>query len=1669
MATKKKKTFLDAYNNTNTSQQLLTVARPADTIKANLSVSATKKKTEEKKTKTEQMAENSKKWNQLELQKNIPTSDKAQLTQKQQALHQQNVKLAGNSLKFSNDGTWKNPISSQQAYDAGTVKGGKPQILPPLKTLQNFNATLEQTPLQKAEMQKAQSVKQTHDKAMQQLSFAGDFLNKNTWAGITSASSGITKTVDLFLPDFLTPKPLQDYLNWNSDYADQQKAKASEVNSKGGKLTQIGGEIYQAGVGMLPQAITALASGGTSVAGSLGQTASTIGNIIKNPAFLMSFMQSAGNEYDNAKKNGANELQASLTGMVGGALNAGIERMGGIDTLVGNKAQGILKTALEEGGEEVLQDITSGLLHKATYDHGRDWYGTNDSDAIVNPHRLAMQATAGAVLGGAMGGVNKAVSHINQNTPKLEMPTARTQSTSQNSIQMPMARTNSNNIEVPTLRTVTENVGTTAPKTVPQTETVENIINNAINNAKNTQNADMQSEKPLQLNAVENAESMTSEKALQAPVKQLLASWQEVKALDKQIAEFEEKANFTGNDLRQIESSLLSGDTSTLYRADNPQDALYMVELKSKRNAAKQPIDEYKRQYQDKLWLEANQDAEVFFRYAKDKTFGLQYATETPERNIYDIFGKKFRAYAEDFIKRYYEPVHKAVAKGNKLKNQFRDRIRNLNLTHDESVLTQYLLEGKTEDYNQYISSNKIKLSNEQNIKISNAVVEFREIYDELFRMINDAEIRNGLEPTDFRQFYAPHFTEKLSDHVLARALNRVGFNITKKDQIPTSIAGITESFSPKKQWFKHLKQRTGEQTIVDAVRGFDQYIDTACDVITLTDSIQRFRQLENAIRYQHTDASMKKAVEKVMTDDTLSYLQRQQKLDEIYENNTSNAERINNLSGGNMGMRNFVAQLRKYTDNLAGKKSRGDRSIEDDTNRTVYEVSKQVQSRVSANMIAGNISSWLTNVIPLTQATGEIDLPDLFRGMRDAIKSYIKDDGFVAGSAFLTNRRGSKNILQTKIQKVGNALGSPMEFIDRLVSDTIVRARTHQNIKKGMDYNAAIDEADAMAASLMADRSKGATPEIFNRQNPITKVFTTFQIEVNNQLRYLGKDIPRRLGEQGGQAIAAALVNIFAGAFIYNNLYEKLTGRRAAFDPVGMIKDTLNIVNNNDIENSDKIQNTAKLYAQQLPFVGGLLGGGRLPISAVAPDFSNLSQVFNQNIAPQKRADILTSELANPAAYLLLPFGGGAIKKAVEGYDTEKNKGAYRINDEGEEQLMFASGDSAPDYLKSMLFGKYSSLNAQNYIDSGFKALSVDETKAYKQLVNRLNIDADTAYNAITAVRDATGMYIPKHNKRNAIMSANISADAKTVLEDLLIDSSDSRRIDYSDIGHFIITSEGNEKTYKNALYMYENMKTDYKTALEIANKCTITSSDNADDKDVQVYNALDFVNNTNVSDDVKNYAYEQILAPQVSKKFASDNGKKLLYGISVYDAIYAYYAKQSIQDDITNDSTIHYANKSEYNKIKFANYIDEISSDLGLNFQQKESFNYFLSAGNTEINRTWEDFAYTGSTNERENIDALINTGLDCLTYQVIKSGIGRLSADKDSNGKTISGSKKAKVIDYLHSWGVSDSQYIAIMQANGYNITTKTSKKSSSKTSKSSKSSSKVKGGFKNFSGF
>lgn len=827
---------------------------------------------------------------------------------------------------------------------------------------------------------------------------------------------------------------------------------------------------------------------------------------------------------------------------------------------------------------------------------------------------------------------------------------------------------------------------------------------------------------------------------------ELRETWEQARPVHEQIEKFQKNHPLSAKDEQLLQAAMVNGATNTFSQCDDPAAVMHRYQLQQELNRRMQPIKDYQRTRGETMALNAEEMADTIAEFAKDKKIPGAYSRETMERNSYDIFGKDNRDKAEQLNDEYFAPVHKAVADRTNYVNTMRQQVADLHLSKHESALVQMALEGRNDVAAEYIKNNKIKVTSKLQKNVADGVATFQAIYKELYEALNETLLSNGMKPVRARKNYAPHFVKDKPDTLLSRIRYSFGWGKDSSVNIGTDLAGITDDFSPGKKWFGNLLQREGELTDYDAVAGFDRYIETAGDIIFLTDSVQQLRSLEDALRYRLSDEGTREMVNQIRNDRNLNALERHQKIEEAYNPNQDNIQKLYNQK--KQGMGGYVSNLHEYINNLAGKKARADRGWEEMIGRQIYTVAKNVEGRVAANMIAMNPGSWITNFIPITQATGEVSTANLIKAMRDTVKSAVKDDGFTDGSVFLTNREGTQFLDRTLTRKISDIAGMPMEAIDHFTSNVVTRAKYLQNIQNGMDVQEAFDNADTFAANLMADRSKGAQPTAFNSVNPVRKVFTMFQLEVNNQLSYLFKDLPR--AKQSVPKLAWAYTKVFTGAYLFNAVYHQLTGRDSAFDPIGMVGDAFDLdpleliaeaFGLGDDDDKDKKKKSGvdialdlgENVAEQIPFVGGLIGGGRVPLFSAVPEFDKLTKEYENGYDGKRIALDAAKSAANSAAYLLLPFGGGAVKKALEGAATVYAGGSYSLDKNGEKILQFPQyGQSPRDWAQAMLFGKSSLKTAQEWADDDYNSLNADETKVFEELRQRMSWNKDENGNTI-------------------------------------------------------------------------------------------------------------------------------------------------------------------------------------------------------------------------------------------------------------------------------------------------------------------------------------------------
>lgn len=274
------------------------------------------------------------------------------------------------------------------------------------------------------------------------------WLGKNAMNGLSQFNKQAISTLDYILPTEFLGK--YDFISKANDYYKKESERYADEAQKSsvsrGKGWTTGGELVSGTVNALPNAIMAFmsagASLGTSAAPTLTNTAAASSSIlskigqsakemVQNPSYWTSVLQTLGTDYEDAKERGADDFTAATTAILTTALNAGIEVGGGTEVLPKKLKEGSknavldwVKSSLEEGGEEVVQGITTNAMAKLMYDRNAPIFSTTDENAVVNPVNLSKEFGMGAAVGGILGGgqigaaqgINKGINYADNQT-----------------------------------------------------------------------------------------------------------------------------------------------------------------------------------------------------------------------------------------------------------------------------------------------------------------------------------------------------------------------------------------------------------------------------------------------------------------------------------------------------------------------------------------------------------------------------------------------------------------------------------------------------------------------------------------------------------------------------------------------------------------------------------------------------------------------------------------------------------------------------------------------------------------------------------------------------------------------------------------------------------------------------------------------------------------------------------------------------------------------------------------------------------------------------------------------------------------------------------------------------------------------------------------------------
>lgn len=793
------------------------------------------------------------------------------------------------------------------------------------------------------------------------------------------------------------------------------------------------------------------------------------------------------------------------------------------------------------------------------------------------------------------------------------------------------------------------------------------------------------------------------------------SSWNKLKASLLWVKAFPTSEVYTDSDVESIIRETLGREyEEKLYQVSEIEaeykDAVEKVQkdtfetirkLKEGKNEAEPEdlVTKTKKELRKQLLVDESDFFAKALDNAKNRSMILMNNTDTI-RNTELVFGRENGKKINDLIfQKEIDNEAKSIAWQNKERAEIKDL--GIKARSKESAAVQKWGEGKyVNEYGDEVEYTDVDLMNEfpdinTRQKIKNAANVIRGKYDNYIETANSVLTRLGFDPIQKRNDYMRHFQE-LSD-VFSKYGIPFNAQHMKEYVLPTDINGLTEFWSPNKNYFANMQPRKGRRTTLDAITGIDGYISGVANLIYHTEDIQRGRAFEELIRDTYGEDK---------GWDNLENLPK--------EEQAARAEKIqdNHLS-------NYAAWVHEWTNNIAGKKNKLDRSFETMIGRKVFSFLDGTRKQTGANMIGFNASSALTNFIAPIQAMAKTNKLAVAKGTADTIKNIFIKDNFAEKNSFLTSRMGTDMLSKTAWQKIQDAGFVFMKGADWFAANQIVRSKYYELRSKGMSEEQAHAESGKFAARIMGDRTKGANAQLYNSK--LFNIVGQFQLEVNNQLYSMFYDTYQESKENAqNNALRTAagmtftLGQLFAFTHVFGKTFESIAGYNPTFDIIGIIATALGVGDDDDDKTtSERLKDAADQLVDALPYVSALTGGGRIPITNAIP---NLIGVATGGTDDYGNELTLGDELKK-LIYLAPPTGGNQIKKTTQGlkmFDKDNPvPGSY--TDSG--NLRFPVEDTAINRIQAGIFGQWSNKNARDYFDNERQPLREKQIQEYKDL----------------------------------------------------------------------------------------------------------------------------------------------------------------------------------------------------------------------------------------------------------------------------------------------------------------------------------------------------------------
>ena len=766
----------------------------------------------------------------------------------------------------------------------------------------------------------------------------------------------------------------------------------------------------------------------------------------------------------------------------------------------------------------------------------------------------------------------------------------------------------------------------------------------------------------------------------------------------------------------------------------------------------------------------------------------------TPQRVMEKALGYKEGQVLSDLT---VNKVAQNESEGIKWLNSFTDRKNgllakiskqyNIRAGSKKSAAAQMYAEGfYVNDANEIIAYGDAELAKDfpdpkvqENIKGLANDPRIRQIYDDTLSMINESRTRNAYPEIPRLDNYFLHF--RAMDDTFSRLGLPFNPNDIRAKDLPTDLNGVTADLKPGQPYFASAMHRTGKRTSFDLLGGLERYLTSAKNQIYHIDDIQTLRAIRNYIADTYGQAS---GLENI---DSLSEEEAQIRIEQVYNSHLST----------------FAKFLNEEANVLAGKTALIDRGLEGIIGRRGITFLNTVNGQVGSNMVGFNISSSLTNVLPVAQTFAKSNKFDFIKAFAQTTSNKIgsifgKNDGFSEQSPVMIRRNGAERFYRTPWQKAGDTGYVLMSAVDNISTELVARTKYNELTRKGMDSQQAHYETDKWVSRLMGDRSLGQMPQLYNSK--MLGLITKFQLEVRNQLdsqfydtiqeaKVSSEDIKNGLLRNAKTAakISSTFVQLAVVQHLFGKAFESVAGYNPAFDIIEVLLKTIGYDDDEDSEDTvlDNIEQGFLALLEDLPYTSTFTGG-RIPITSALP-VEEL--VTGQDEYGNDKPRLET--LKEIAPYYLLPTGYGQLKKTQQGLsmfdDDLPISGSY--TDSG--NLRFPVEDTLKNRVQAGVFGQWSSDVAGDYFDNARNPL---KEKQIEEL-----IDLDMPIRDYWDYREGLAEQKTLEDKFEYVSSLDVTDEQKNIMINNVVDRKEKVDIsnydDFANYEEFDFYSKNKEK----------------------------------------------------------------------------------------------------------------------------------------------------------------------------------------------------------------------------------------------------------------------------------